>query len=410
VQKDITNLSTAVNTNAQNVRSMSQQINAENLYLKRRIQSLEAAKGYREHSLGKANLKIDRYIDFHDTSVFTFPGALSEDKAAPFKGQFGEVFLPQRSVENKFYSFSLRTTEVVVPDDLVISADGTFDKLNGSGLQDYEFGGKTTQGNLKNAFNGINETAWIRTVSFPIESDVDQVEVQLTAVVPAGISSQANLVEVIPYPEGSVDVMSIQTASDLTSSFVELDNFEAINNFAARRWHIAPRSVEQVRIRLRTRNWREVNGKKVFTYGLQEFGLKLVDYTKAFASTDRFGENPTSVVKIDAPLNHIFNSLFRIDPRPNFILEDSDKRHVRLRLSTTPDFSGTFWDSDINAPPQIGVASGIATGGTDVIYAIYTLKFVDSSGGVNSPYQVGTTPYLRGLGLVFTAIPTNANN
>lgn len=406
---DITNLSSAVNANAQNVRFALQQMISENMYLKRRIESLEQMKDYREHTLGKSGLKIDKYFDFHDTSVFQFPTTLSAEKAAPFKGQFGEAYLPQKAIENKFYNFSLRTTEIVVPNDLVISVDNIFDKLNGAGTQDYEHGGKIVAGTPIHAFNGINETAWVRQIEFPLESNVDQVEVQLTAVVPAGISSQANLIELVPYPEGSVDVMSVQTAPDLSSAFVELDNFSAANNATSKRYNFAPRSVEQIRIRLRSRNWREINGKKVFIYGLQEFGLKLVDYTKDWKETDNFGENATVIAKLDAPSNHAFNSLFRVDPAPNFLLEDTGKRHVRLRLSSTADVSGVFWDSDLNAPPQLGISAGVSMGGYSTVYAIFTMRFVDSSGGSGSPYQVGTTPYINGLGLVFSALPTNAN-
>jgi hypothetical protein len=411
VVMDLTDLGVAANTNAQNLKANLQWTQSENLFLKRRIESLEASRDYREHTFGKASVNIDKYIDFHDTSHFIFPTSLPSDKAAPFKGQFGEVSLPTVAVENKFYNFSLRTTEIILPDDLTTSVTSQFDKLDGQGLQDFEFGGKVTEGIVERAFNGLNEQAWVRTVEFPLESDVDQVEVQLTAVVPAGVSSSANLIELVPFPEGSVDVTEISTAANLGVTFTQIDGFSEVNNLTARRYHFPPRSVEQVRIKLRSRNWRELNGKKVFLYGLQELGLKLVDYRKEFIETDAFAENPTVMVKFQAPTSHVFDSLLRIDPQPNFFLEDEnvDARHVRLRMSTTQDFSGTFWDSATDEPPQLGSFTGIAMGQVAEVYAIYTLKFVSSSGGLGSPYLVGTTSYLNGLGIVFTANPTNAN-
>ena len=249
----------------------------------------------------------------------------------------------------------------------------------------------------------------MRRVVFPLESDVDEVEVQLTAVVPTGISSQANLIELLPFPEGSVDVTELSTSPDLTSSFTSIDGFTETNNVRATRFHFSPRNVQQVRIRLRCRNWREIDGKKVFMYGLRELGLKLVDYKKDFSTSDVFGENYTAVVKIDAPDSHVFNRLYRIDPKPNFLLEDADSRHIRLRLSTTPDFSGIFWDSAVNNTPQQGTSTGISMQGGTSIYGIYTFKFVDSTGGFNSPYRVGATPWVKGLGLLFSATPSNAN-
>lgn len=410
VVHDIHALGSAVNAQAASLRGLSENLGSETLFLKRRLQSLEEARDYREHTFGKAGIKIDRYIDFHDTSNFLFPATLDAAQAAPFKGQFGEVFLPAVSIENKFYNFSLRTTEVVVPDDLVIDVAGTFDKTNGLGLQDYENGGKVSAGDPVKAFNGINESSWIRKVTFPLESNVDQVEVQLTAIVPAGVSSKANLIEIVPHPEGSVDITDISTSPDLTASFTSIEGFTSTNNVTAKRYHFPPRNVDQVRIRLRSRNWREINGKKVFIYGLQELGLKLVDYEKGTNATDNFGDKPTAVVQLDAPTNHTFLSLYRIDPTPNFLLEDNSVRHVRLRISTGPDFSNVIWDSDIHAPPQLGVSTGVALGSVSTLYAIFTFKFVNESGGLSSPYFVGTTSYMRGLGLVFTATPTNANN
>jgi hypothetical protein len=406
---DITNLSTAVNSNAASIRAILNEIQSENLYLKRRIQSLEESFDYREVVFGKANLKIDRYLDFHDTSRFVFPTNLSAEKAAPFKGQFGEVSLPINAVENKFYNFRLRTSEVVVPDSLFIQVDGQFDKLDGNGIQDYELGGKISHGDPKKAFNGINEQAWIRSATFPLDSDVDQIEVQLTAVVPAGISSSANLIEVVPFPEGSVDIMQLATSPTLDGAFVSVDGFTEKNNLTATRYHFPARSVEQVRIRLRCRNWREINGKKVFQYGLQELGMKLVDYNKAFLSSDNFGENPTCIVKITSPRNHVFNRLLRVDPNPNFLLEDHNKRHVRLRITTSIDFSEVIWDSSLDDPPQLGVSTGLTLRGVNTLYAIYTMQYVKNSGGLGSPYIVGTTPSLKGLGLVFSATAINGN-
>jgi hypothetical protein len=407
VVHDIVTLSTAVNTNAQKIRGISHEMTSEMLYLKRRLQALEEGVAYNELVLGKVGVKIDRYIDFHDTSGFVFLGTIPADKAAPLKGQFGEIFLPSNAVENKFFNFSLRTTEIVVPDDLTVEVTSQFDKLDGNGLQNFEGGGKVQTGTALYAFNGINELAWSRQVTFPLESDVDEVEVQLTAVVPRGLSSKANLIEIVPFPEGSVDVSELSTAPDLGSSFTMVDQFEDINNITSTRYHFPPRNVEQIRIRLRCRNWREVNGKKVFIYGLQELGLKLVDYKKGFSVGDNFADNPTAVLKVEAPKLHTFGHLFRVDTTPDFIAEDADKRHVRLRLSSTSDYSGVFWDSDVHAPPQNGTSTGVSMSGATTVYAFFTLKFVESSGGYSSPYQVGTTSFVKGLGLLFTAIPTD---
>lgn len=408
VYSDILNLSSATNSNYSNLQRALINIESELQYLKRRTAATEESLDYKEYVLGRAGAKIDRFIDFHDTSGIIFPDNLSELKRAVFNGQFGEICLPSNAVENRFFNFSLRNGQIVIPSDFRVSVNNTFDKLDGNGFQDYEYGGTVDAGTPDHAFNGLNESAWIRTVTFPIDSDVEQVECELIAVVPAGVSAQANLVELNCFPEGSVDVIQVSTAPDLTASYVLLDNFVESYNAIATRYHFSPRDVEQIKIRLRCRNWREINGKKVFMYGIQEVGLQLVDYTKTVSDDQVFGDSITSIVKITSPRNHAFGSIYRIDPWPNFFLEDASSRHVRLRLSSTPDLNNVFWDSKINQlPQQLGSAGAVSTGASTDIYAIYTLKFVSNSGGYQSPYSVGTTPFIKGLGLTFTAIQSD---
>jgi hypothetical protein len=407
VYSDVIDISTAVNSlNARLVKSLEQS-ESENQHLRKRVEALEETESYRAFINGKLANKIDKYIDFHNTGSIMFPSTLSSSKRAEFKAQFGEIYLPANGIDNKFYNFSLRNGGIVLPNDFSVDVSGTFDKVDGNGTKDYEYGGTVSAGTPSNAFNGINESAWIRTVTFPMESMVDEVECEITAVVPAGISPQANLLELVPYPDSAIDIQQVSTSPDLTSAFVEIDNFEELNNATAIRYHFSPRDVEQIKIRLRCRNWREINGKKVFVYGLQEVGLKLVDYNKTNNSDETFGNNITAIVKIDSPTGHVFNTLYRVDSFPDFYLEDAANRHVRLRLSTTPDFTGTVWDSAQNILPQHGTTIGVSLGSTSTLYAIYTLKFVTSSGGYQSPFPVGTTPVIKGLGLLFHATQTS---
>jgi hypothetical protein len=405
VVHDLINLSTAANANSNRIDRALRQLYLENSYLRRRVDALQEEISYSKTILAKDNpIKISKYLDFHDASLIYYDPNLPAVKRASYKAQFGEVFLPAKALENKFYNFSLRTGGVALPDDLLITAYSIFDKLDGKGSFDYEYGGTVLEGNPFNAFNGMNESAWMRSVSFPLDSDVSEVEVEINAVVPASISSKANLLEIVPFPEGSVDVTSISTSPDLGSAFVELDTFTPVRNASASRYHFSPRSVEQVRVRLRSRNWREINGKKVFTYGLQETGLKLVDYDKSTKQGGIYGEEITAIIQIAAPSGHLLGNIYRIDPTPNFFLEDNDKRHVRLRLSTTPDFAGIIWDSEINIAPQDAGNVGVSAQSASMLYAIYTLKFVESTGGFSSPYQIGCSPYARGLGLSFSGV------
>jgi len=408
VVSDITELGTAANTTSNQLSNIARQLYSENQYLKRQVRSLEDSVSYREFVDGKNGDKISRKINFHNSKGIFYSNSVDESKRAVIKSAFGEIYMPANGIENKFYSFSLRNNSIVLPDDLTIDITGNFDKVDGNGLKDYEFNGEINEGEIFNAFNSIDESVWVRTVTFPLESKIEEVELQMTVVVPSSISPQSNLIEVVPFPEGTIDITSLATAPDLGSTFQEIDGFQSKNNMTSTRYHFSPRDVEQVRIRIRCRDWIELGGKKVFVYGLRELGLKLIDYSKIDVATDTFGKGITAVVQIDSPTDHAFKNLYRIDPTPNFFLEDASNRHVFLKLSTTPDHNGVFWDSTSDTPPQLGLGSGIDMNGTNTIYAIYALKFVDSSGGLQSPFPVGTTPTVKSLGLTFTTTPQSS--
>jgi len=406
---DIQNLSEVVNILNSKLVKLLNVMESDTQAIRGQIDSLGERLNYKEMVLGKSGARIDKYVDFHDTSTIIFPSNLNASKRAEFKAQFGEIYLPANSIENKFYNFSLRTNQIILSPDFSITVTNTFDKLDGNGTRNYENGGEVNPGTPEYAFNGINELAWVRTVTFPLESTVEEVECQLTITVPSTVSPQANLIEIVPYPNGYVDLLELSTSDDLSSSFVMIDNFEEVNNFNSTRYHFSPRNVEQIRVRLRCRNWRDLNGKKVFMYGLQELGLKLVDYNKSSTNDSNFGDAITAVIKIDAPKSHVFNVLSRLDPYPNFFLEDAGNRHVRLRLSKTPDLSNVVWDSNIHILPQHSTNTGVNLGGASSLYAIFTLQFVKNSGGYSSPFPVGTTPTIKGLGLFFTATQSDNN-
>jgi hypothetical protein len=155
---------------------------------------------------------------------------------------------------------------------------------------------------------------------------------------------------------------------------------------------------------LRQRNWVEENGKKVFYYGLQELGLKFIDYDKNFTLNNTFGANNSFVMEIPAPDGHGFNAIYRIDPSPNFLLEDVNKRHLHIKISTSSDFSsGVIWNSDTTSAPQLTTTPLNAFGATK-LYAYVELNYVSDSGGILSPFEVGTTPFFKGLGLSYTLL------
>lgn len=403
IVQDIVSLTNIVNSlNSRLTRSVLTLQN-ENSYLRRCVDALKNQQDYVEKIAGYNGTSISRLIDFSNTEGISFPNNLDDSRSAMLSSEFGELTLPPNAIENKFYVTSLLTNKVVPSNGLYVTVKGTFDKSDGEGLVNYERGGRVTPGDPTYAFNGINDLYWIRRVEFPIDSRVDQVEVEMTVVVPDGSSSAANTIEIVPFPNGSVDITELATASDLGNNFIRVSTFSPTNNLTASRYHFPATTVDQIRIRLRQRNWVEENGKKVFYYGLQELGLKLIDYDKNWTPGSAFGTNNSFIVEIPAPDGFIFNQISRVDTTPSIFLEDQSKRHVHIRLGTSSDFSiNTVWDSDTNVPPQ--QSSSVLSAASSRLYAFVQMNYVSDSGGSLSPFPVGTTPFLKALALSFTLI------
>lgn len=398
---DIQELSSAVNSLSSRLTNTANILNQENAHLRRQVDALREQQKYVETDAAAYGYAASRYVDFSNTEGITFPNGIDDSKSLMLSADFGEVTLPPNTVENKFYTTSLVSNKIVSP-PLSITVQGNFDKQTGDGVVNYEKGGKVYEGKPAYAFNGVNDLYWVRKVEFPLSSRVDEVEVELTITVPEGSSSNANLIELYPYPNGAVDVTELATASDLGNNFIRVEGFEPTDNITTRRYHFAPKGVDQVKIRLRQRNWVEENGKKVFVYGLQELGLKLVDYDKTYQpEAVGFGENNSFIIAIPAVPGLQFQDLYRVTSKPNFFAEDFSKRHIHLRLCRSLDYSNdVIWDSDTDLLPQ-DTNQGLSVN-SETIYGFVQLNFVKETGGVASPFAVGTTPYLKGIGLSYT--------
>lgn len=398
---DIQELSSAVNSLSSRLSNSVNILNKENAFLRRKVDAFKEQQNYNEEIAAAYGNIATRFVDFSNTEGISFPNGVDDTRSLMFSADFGEVTLPPNTVENKFYTTSLASNKLITP-PLTFNVQGNFDKQTGDGIVDYEKGGKIYEGKPQYAFNGVNDLYWVRKVEFPISSRVDEVECELTITVPDGTSSEANLLELYPYPNGSVDVTELATASDLGNNFIRVPGFSPTDNLTVQRYHFAPKVVDQVKIRLRQRNWVEENGKKVFYYGLQELGLKLVDYDKTYQpGAVSFGENNSFIASISAVDGHKFKDLYQITSRPNFFAEDFSKRHIHLRLCRSLDFANSvIWDSDVDLLPQT-TNQGLSVN-SETIYAFFQFNFVEETGGVFSPFAVGTTPYLKGIGLSYT--------
>jgi len=396
VVHDITSLAGGVNTLFAMMSQMRTAFQKELDLLRGELINLKQKQTYEAQVAGTLNSYFAYYTDFRATPEIVIVDAIKENARAMLDPKFGQITLPMRQVQERFFSYTLGYGAILPPTDLTVQVTSKFAK-EGS-VEDWEFGGKVMQTDPLNAFTGGTESIWLRKVEFPLNSTVDYVECELTVTVPRKATALANLLEIIPV--AGCDLRYVGLSPDLSDSYSTVDNSE-IDTAPPSRFHFAPTNVAKMRIRLRQRRWVEEDGKKVFYYGLQEVSLKKVEYDRSYTPGAPFGVNNTVVIALSPPEGYYYDRLVRIDLDPP-CLEDTNK-YVRLQLATS--LGGTpsiVWDSQVDVLPQ-RLATPLPLASSQSLYAIFELRYVD---GTSETFESDTTPFVRGLGLTYQVAST----
>ena len=394
---DLTQLASKVNARESSEKALATQIRDDLVSVRGELEALFQAAGHRRTVLTEGAEYIDHLISMYDLSNLTFLTGASASVRASVAPLYGQATVPMNGIQQKFITLDFRTSEVVPPAGLVATVTGTFDKLEGDGSTNYEYGGTVTPGDNTLAFNGANTDKWIRQVSFSLDSDVSEVECELVVRVPAQNNPQANTLVLHPHPWGEVDITEVAIASDLSSTFTEVPGFEEEKQTRYLRYFFPAQTVAQIRVRFRQRNWRPLNGRKVFRYGLEELGLQLVDWDKTWDAVEAEENNHSMVHAIAAPSGRKFTSLDGFWTAPDFTLEDAGLRHLHFKVAADAEGDTILWNSDVDGLPQDTAVT--ISGERQSLYVITTMNWVASSGGTDSPFQVGTTPFLESIGL-----------
>lgn len=394
---DLAQIAEKINARETSEKKMAKEVRDELISIRGEIELLKRGEDLRRLVASEAAAYQDRLISMYDLSILQYLAASSASVRASVSPLYGQATVPMNGIQQKFFYLDFRTTEVVPSSSLIVSVTGTFDKADGNGSQDYEHGGTIDEGDTTLAFNGSNTDKWVRQVSFDLDSDVDDVEMQMTVRVPSQTNPQANTLILHPHPWGDVDITNIAIASDLSSTFTTLSGFAEVKGARYLRYFFPAQTVAQIRVRFRQRNHRPVNGRKVFRYGLEELGLQLVDWDKTWDASAAVADNHAMVHVVEAPTGHKFTSLDGFWTTPDFNLEDAGLRHMHFKVAVDANGDTVIWDSDVNALPQD--TQILVTGERTTLYIISTLNWIASSGGSDSPFQVGTTPYLNTIGL-----------
>ena len=400
---DLQNTVNQVNVNESSTLDVLNTAIREISNLKKRVAQLEDQESFDRAIRAAQNLRIKAFKSMTDLTGITFPGTNQSTKPR-INTLFDQATVPINAVENKFYTNSIISGSIVpISQSIQIDVTSVIDAV------DYEAGYvKLSQGNPENAFNGDNQSYWQRKVEFDLDSDVEEVQVELTVRIPDQANTEANALYIRPYPVSQVDVFDLGISADLSSGFSAPGNSYPIfptellenplDNARDSRFFFSTQSVQRIKIRLRQRNWYEENGRKVFSYGLQELGLQLSEFDKTYSATASLGDNHTFITKFTCPANKKFKGLHIFETTPDYT---KDIDNMRFKIATNTDGTEIKWDSSINSSPQSLVQPIDLGGGSSDLYVITTLNYIETA-AVSSNFFAGTTPVLNSIGLQYS--------
>lgn len=161
--------------------------------------------------------------------------------------------------------------QVIVPEDLVVKVGRT------------NTGGTIIENDIKNAFNGDNNSYWKREVIYSFAEAPEEEDVILEIELPLKLVNNLNINTILvhPHPEKGIQIKDIQI--QYNGSWKQIEGFEQIelqsvniNEFSSRKkWYFPSRPVQKIRITLVQKHPITIQDKKVFVLGAQEIGVYL---------------------------------------------------------------------------------------------------------------------------------------
>jgi hypothetical protein len=190
----------------------------------------------------------------------------------------------------------------VIPDDLVISVGRS------------NTGGTVIENDIKNAFNGDNESYWKRQVIYPFANAPDEEDVILEIQLPLKLVNNLNINTILihPHPERGIQIKNVEI--HYNNAWEQIKGFEQneisvvpSNEFSPRKkWYFPNKPVQKVRITLVQKNPLDIDGNRVFVLGAQEIGiyLSIFEPSGGFVLTP-FDMSDVGVYNIES-IEHVF--------------------------------------------------------------------------------------------------------
>lgn len=195
-----------------------------------------------------------------------------------------------------------KNQEIIIPNELELKIGRTNTK------------GTVTENDIKNAFNGENQSFWRREVVYSYAEAPEEEDVILEISLPLTLVNNLNIntIQIHPHPERGVQIKNVEihynNAWETIQGFKQ-NNLTSISSeeYSPRqKWYFPNQPVQKVRVTLVQRNPLDIDGNKVFVLGAQEIGiyLSIFDPSGGMILTP-FDMSTTGVYNIES-IEHIF--------------------------------------------------------------------------------------------------------
>lgn len=207
--------------------------------------------------------------EFYRTVNIVYPAALPTSDRCDISTVFGQVSLPVNESYSKVYTININTGEIVQAPDLQVAIT-PLDETSSL---------KVEETNPLRAFNGNNQSFWERKVRFSRSFGKAEVKCQLDVVLPSMSNPNVNSFYVLPYPEGTVDILSA-TYNTLNSLNNVVPTFPTAGELGATKTRYLFNDIQPVGFSLVFRQTGSAveDNFNTFVYGCQEIGIEKVEY------------------------------------------------------------------------------------------------------------------------------------
>ncbi len=413
VVEDLGTIADATNDNASSIETTGNTIIDEMSHVKTQIRALQVKSDFRERNA--SNLVFS--LDFSNKKDFFYDPDSSPSNRLVLDQRNGQIYLPPTSVTPLLFNEEPSSGDIIPNQNLDVRVVSIAEGISGS------YQPVISAGNIKNAFNGFNTSYWIRSVEYPIEAPVTEVEVEIEITVPPGAPQEFNVFSLAPHPVGRCDVTGVWYKEKAESSWSILKEFpkylpvgelnfvpESINESGNQRWSGQVRPVYAFKVGLRQRDWVIKNNKKVFTYGAQEIGAHLTRYANISTISPFSVKNNAHIIyKVSAPEDTVFGAISKVDigPNPKTEGENVEDNHVVYQFSKVPNPQSSadiLWTSHSSALPQNGAA--VTLNSIQEYYVIISMKYVNEITKDLSVFHNGTTPIITHVNIIHTLTQT----